>query len=234
MFSVLVTEAFGASAAIQAHYLIERRLDTPTGAGLVLQVRERTTGIRRWLKCADGGATSAEALAREQQVLSRLQHTHLLLPLPASPVEDELCLIYPWRAEKPLSDTVLAQVAPSDQVRLVQALLETLTYLHGLEQPVLHGSPLMEHIWAVPQVFWLRLSGFSGVREGATAAELANERQAFLKLSWRVLGRGDADADLSPQLLESGEQWVAEPLASFAKLNAGLKQEFLSRVTADL
>jgi hypothetical protein len=234
MFSVLVTEAWGASEAVQAQYLIERRLDLAASTEPVLQVRERATGQRLWLKCNDGTPLSPDRLAGELRILTRLTHPHLLSPLPRKAGDGELYLLYPWRAEEPLSGLELPQLAASDRLRVAAALVEVITYLHGLKPAVLHGAPALENLWLVGGVAWLRLAGFSHASDAATAPQLEAERRQVLALAWQVLEADGQGPPVEHQLAELGARWAAEPQQAYGEFESALQQAFLRRVTADL
>jgi len=234
MFSVLVTEAWGASEAVQAQYLIERRLDLAASTEPVLLVRERASGQRLWLKCSDGTPASPDRLVGELRILGRLTHPHLLSPLPRKAGDDEPFILYPWRAEEPLSGLELPRLAPADRLRVAAALFAVTAYLHGQTPAVLHGAPALENLWLTRGVAWLRLAGFNRASDNATPPQLEQERRQVLELALRIMDADGHGPAPQPRLAELGARWAAEPLKAYAEFEGALKQAFLQRVTADL
>jgi hypothetical protein len=234
MFSVLVTNPHGASEAVQSAYLIERRLDLAATTEPVLQARQRSTGLRHWLKCPDGSPESAVRLETELALLARLSHPYVLSPLDLRPSGSELYLMYKWQAEQPLTTEILHGLSAAAGCRLASMLTAAVHWLHGQPAAIAHHCLELENLWLDSAASWMRLSGFNRAQAGARPAELLMEREECWRLAIRLAsldGRCDSGG---PELAQAAQEWIGNPQAGAPQLRRELQQLFLSRVTADL
>ena len=232
MFSARITDSLGAPEAVQAAYLIERRLELPDWQELVFQVRHRLTGQRVWIKCSDGSPASDMRLESEGRLLARLAHPNILPLAAPDGLPACACLIFPWSAE-----TVLASLSPAgwsaaDRSRLALALLDVLSYLQGLPQPVAHGALHPDNLWITPGIHWLKLTGFGLSIEAASDAELQADREE----AWRIVSQlvAPAAAQITDPLGIAGRGWVDQGWSGLDPLRRSLKLSLLEYVTTDL
>jgi hypothetical protein len=234
MFSVRATEAWGAPDAVQASYLLERRLDLAATTEPVYLGRERATGYRVWIKCSDGTTESATRLATEARILTGVRHPHIL-PLQADLSDRECaCLLYPWQAEQPLSAVGLTEIPSADRVRLASDFVAAVHFLQTLDPAVAHGRLVLENLWLTPLVHWFRLTGFSHAAVEASAELLRSDRGAAANLLEDVLGLQTLAPALQQEVTHAAAAWVSGTDEALSDLTRALRRVLLASVTADL
>jgi hypothetical protein len=222
----------GAPEAVQAAYLIERRLDLPYWAEPIYQARNRASGKRVWLKCSDGSADSVSRIGREGRLLKLLAHPNVLPSAATDGPADAACLAYPWGAEAPLESLAPAGWSAPDRARLALALQDVVSHLQSLPEPVAHTSLRADTLWVTPGIHWLKLVGFGSAVEGASPEQLQADREA----AWRIICQlaGPSPSSQGGSLDEAGRDWVEHGEASADALKRALKLSLLEYVTTDL
>lgn len=234
MFTVRATESWGAPDDVQAAFLLERKLDLAATTEPVFLGRERGTGHHLWIKCTDGSRESLKRLSREEQLLARLMHPHVLPMIADHDYGTGNYLLYRWQCEQPLDLPTLDTMPGVDRARLVNDLLDTLHYLQTQSVPVAHGRLVVENLWITPNVHFLRLAGFSHAQAGADDELLRADRQALLGLLDEILLRDDIPPDAAALVTQASVQWLEEPVEGYDGFSQAIRRTLLACVTADL
>lgn len=234
MFTVRATEAWGAPEDVQAAFLLENKLDLTATTEPVFLGRERGTGHYLWIKCTDGSHDSLARLNREEQLLGRLAHPHILPLIADHDYGTGNYLLYRWQGEHPLDMATLTRMPGVDRARLINDLLDTLHYLQTQSSPVAHGSLQLENLWITPNVHYLRLTGFNSAEIGADNDLLRADRQALLSLLDEILLKDDMPSEAAGLVKQAGFEWLENPLEGYDAFSQALRRILLACVTADL
>jgi hypothetical protein len=229
MFHTRITEAWGAPAGVRDNFLLERMVELPSGVKLLCG-RERTSGIRRWLKFAATPEHEA-AIALESAALTACAHPHLAALIQASEPGSAPWFALEWQGEAPLDEEAWQRLPAIDRLRLAPALVSVVEALASSQVAVPDLS--LEHLWVSPALHWLRVVGLPGAVPQAGPDSIRETRRAAAALLERMITApeaGQAEASLAGLV----SNWSEDGDQALAALAGELDRALLVAVTADL